>query len=98
MAVVWLLLEVIMLFFYYDLPKVHASNPASDGSINSTEYSVEQRPLFAENTDYLTDSSTIDETEKQKLVTTFTSHKHSRTSSVMDNWHLASGKFRLINE
>ena len=86
-----------MLFFYHDLPKVHASNAenASHYSINPNENSAERKPLFSEASGVLTDTSTTDDVGKQKLIinnfTVRRSHKRSRTSSVMENWHLVSG-------
>ena len=48
MAVVWLILEVIMLFFYFDLPKVMSKNDddlcvSTDNSVNNINGSYRKR-------------------------------------------------------
>ncbi|KAM7443952.1 hypothetical protein ABFA07_007328 [Porites harrisoni] len=74
MAVVWLILEVIMLFFYFDLPKVMSKN--DDDLCVSTDNSV--------------NSDSVVKGEKQKLRNINGSYrKLQRTNSVMDDWHLA---------
>jgi len=114
MAVVWLLLEVVMVFFYFDLPKVHGhdriqngkNQNASDESENEEANSIVKKPIVddtsinydsvAENSsDVFTDNSSVGG-EKQKLVKVNGAgfRKRSRTSSVMDNWHLAKDLVR----
>ena len=76
MAVVWLILEVIMLFFYFDFPKVMSKN--DDDLCVSTDNSV--------------NSDSVVKGEKQKLRNINGSYrKLQRTNSVMDDWHLAKG-------
>lgn len=118
MAVVWLLLEVVMVFFYFDLPKVHGHDSIQKGQIQnaSDESENEEANLIvkkhivddtsinydsvAENSsEVFTDNSSVGG-EKQKLVKVNRAglvRKRSRTSSVMDNWHLAKGWFSLVN-
>ena len=80
MAVVWLILEVIMLFFYFDLPKVMSKN--DDDLCVSTDNSV--------------NSDSVVKGEKQKLRNINGSYrKLQRTNSVMDDWHLAKGWFTV---
>ena len=80
MAVVWLILEVIMLFFYFDLPKVTSKN--DDDLCVSTDNSV--------------NSDSVVKGDKQKLRNINGSYrKLQRTNSVMDDWHLAKGWFTL---
>ena len=80
MAGVWLILEVIMLFFYFDLPKVMSKN--DDDLCVSTDNSV--------------NSDSVVKGEKQKLRNINGSYrKLQRTNSVMDDWHLAKGWFTL---
>lgn len=80
MAVVWLILEVIMLFFYFDLPKVMSKN--DDDLCVSTDNSV--------------NNDSVVKGEKQKLRNINGSYrKLQRTNSVMDDWHLAKGWFTV---
>ena len=92
MAVVWFILELIMLFFYFDLPKVHTSNSENvfDGSVNcdsiDTKYSDTEAAIS-------TSINTAGDGEKRKLENFNAARfrKRSRTPSVMENWHLAKG-------
>ena len=80
MAVVWLIVELIMVFFYFDLPNVMSENDddlcvSTDNSVNSNGYV---------------------KGEKQKLTNIDGSYrKRRRTNSVVDDWHLAKGWFTL---
>lgn len=115
MSVLWLLLEVVMLFFYFDLPKVAATTEddnqaVSDYSVNSETNFVGRgptlpngsiNPVMQRSTDIITSgdlsgSSTTVDGEKQKLlsVTATGYRKRRRTSSVMENWHLAKDLVR----
>ena len=80
MAVVWLIVELTMVFFYFDLPNVMSKN--DDDLCVSTDNSV--------NSDGLVKG------EKQKLTNINGSYrKRRRTNSVVDDWHLAKGWFTL---
>ena len=80
MAVVWLIVELIMVFFYFDLPNVMSKN--DDDLCVSTDNSV--------------NSDRVVKCEKQKLTNINGSYrKRRRTNSVMDDWHLAKGWFTL---
>ena len=117
MSVVWLLLEIVMLFFYFDLPKVTATT--EDDNQGVSDYSVDSEtnfvgrgptlpnrsinPVMQRSTDIITSgdlsgSSTTVDGEKQKLlsVTATGYRKRRRTTSVMENWHLAKGVFTLM--
>ena len=80
MAVVWLIVELIMVFFYFDLPQVMSKN--DDDLCVSTDNSV--------------NSDRVVKGEKQKLTNINVSYrKRRRTNSVMDDWRLAKGWFTL---
>ena len=80
MAVVWLIVELIMVFFYFDLPNVMSKN--DDDLCVSTDNSV--------------NSDSVVKGEKQKLTNIDGSYrKRRRTNSVVDDWHLAKGWFTL---